>query len=99
MDNTEPYTRDFDIHFAPLADPDAVVIAGNARFTVLTSRLLRLEYSPSGSFEDRPSQAFWFRSQSVPEFSVRHSEAGVEIAIPVVEDGCVGSGSVEEGGS
>ena len=79
MDKPGPYTRDFDIHFAPLADPDAIVIAGNARFTVLTSRLLRLEYSPSGSFEDRPSQAFWFRSQSVPEFSVRHSEAGVEI--------------------
>ncbi len=49
--------------FDPIADPAAVVTAGNMRFTVLTSRLLRLEYSPTGAFEDRPSQAFWFRRQ------------------------------------
>ena len=79
MDNTGPYTRDFNIHFAPLADPGAVVIAGRARFTVLTSRLLRLEYNPDGSFEDRPSQAFWHRRQSIPEFSVRHNEVSLEI--------------------
>jgi alpha-glucosidase (family GH31 glycosyl hydrolase)/putative sterol carrier protein len=42
--------------------------AKRARFTVLTSRLLRLEYSPTGEFEDRPSQAFWFRRQPVPEY-------------------------------
>ena len=38
------------------------------RFSVLTSRLLRLEYSPSGTFEDRPSQVFWYRDQPVPAF-------------------------------
>ena len=40
---------------------------------VLTSRLLRLEYSPSGEFEDHPSQAFWYREQPVPEFTVKRS--------------------------
>ncbi len=79
MESYGPYTRGFDLRFEPLADPRAVVIAGNARFTVLTSRLLRLEYSPDGQFEDRPSQAFWYRQQPVPEFAVRRSEAGVEI--------------------
>lgn len=34
---------------APLADPAAVVSAGAVRFTVLTLRLLRLEYSPTGA--------------------------------------------------
>lgn len=79
VDGAEAYTRDFDIRFAPFADPRAVVVVGNARFTVLTSRLLRLEYSPEGKFEDRPSQAFWYRLQPVPEFAVRRSEGGVVI--------------------
>jgi alpha-glucosidase (family GH31 glycosyl hydrolase) len=34
----------------------------------LTSRLLRLEYSPTETFEDRPSQAFWYRQQPSPTF-------------------------------
>jgi alpha-glucosidase (family GH31 glycosyl hydrolase) len=54
----------------PIAAPTAVVTAENARFTVLTPRLLRLEYSPNGRFEDRPSQPFWYREQPVPDFSV-----------------------------
>jgi hypothetical protein len=51
--------------FAPIADPAAVVTAGSARFIVLTARLLRLGYSPTGACADRPSQAFWFRKQPV----------------------------------
>ena len=29
----------------PVADPAAVVVSGNARFTVLTSKMIRIEYS------------------------------------------------------
>jgi alpha-glucosidase (family GH31 glycosyl hydrolase) len=65
--------------FNPIADPAAVVTAGSVRFTVLTSRLLRLEYSPTAAFEDRPSQAFWFRRQPVPAFDVRRSDGAIEI--------------------
>jgi hypothetical protein len=32
----------------PIADPNAVLIIGNARFTILTDALVRLEYSPTG---------------------------------------------------
>lgn len=57
----------------PVANPAAVVSAANARFTVLTPRLIRLEYSPDQRFEDRASQAFWFRDQPAPAFTVtRH---------------------------
>ncbi len=42
---------------APLAQPGAVVTGPNVRFTIQTPRLLRLEYSPTNTFEDRPSQA------------------------------------------
>jgi alpha-glucosidase (family GH31 glycosyl hydrolase) len=54
--------------FHPIPNPDAVVITENVRFTVLTDRLIRMEYSPENQFEDRPSQAFWYRKQPVPEF-------------------------------
>jgi len=65
--------------FAPVAAPEAVVHIANARFTVLTDRLIRLEYHPKSHFEDRPSQGFWYRQQPVPQFSVRPSVDGVEI--------------------
>ncbi|MFW5882627.1 MAG: TIM-barrel domain-containing protein [Planctomycetota bacterium] len=39
------------------ADPATVVIRGRARFTVLTDRLIRLEYADDGNFEDRPTLA------------------------------------------
>ncbi len=67
------------IAFEPLAAPEAVVSGPQVRFTILTSRLLRLEYSPEGRFEDRPSQAFWYRKQPVPQFTVSQDEKSIEI--------------------
>ena len=32
-----------------------IVEAGNARFTVITPELIRIEYSEKGLFEDRPT--------------------------------------------
>lgn len=55
--------------FHPLADPEAIIIAPFVRFTVLTDRLIRLEYCPENRFEDRPSQVFWHRQQPVPSFT------------------------------
>ena len=65
--------------FRPLAAPEAVVTARNVRFTVLTDRLLRLEYSQNDRFEDRPSQAFWYREQPVPRFKKLITDSSVEI--------------------
>ncbi len=69
----------FQLNTHPVADPKAVICFGNARFTVLTSRLLRIEYSPNASFEDRASQVFWHRQQPIPPFEVRQADGGVEI--------------------
>ncbi|MFO7664534.1 MAG: glycoside hydrolase family 31 protein, partial [Chloroflexota bacterium] len=49
------------------------------RFTLLTSRLIRMEYDPDGRFEDRPSQAFWFRRQPVPAYNVILDESHLTI--------------------
>ena len=42
----------------PKADARAVVVSGNARFTVLTPQLIRMEWSESGLFEDRATLTF-----------------------------------------
>jgi len=51
-----------------VADSSAMVVVGNARFTVLTTSLIRMEYSDSGKFEDRPTLAFVNRKVDVPKF-------------------------------
>src|ERR1700722_553965 len=52
----------------PVADPKAVVTVGNARFTVLTPQLIRMEWSADGKFEDHASFVFINRKLPVPKF-------------------------------
>lgn len=58
---------------------ESTVCGEHYRFTVLTPRLLRMEYSPDGVFEDRPSQVVLNRDFPVPEFRVTDSEDRLEI--------------------
>ena len=53
----------------PVADPKAIVIAGQARFTVLTSQLIRMEWAADGKFEDHASLVFIHRRLPVPKFA------------------------------
>jgi len=52
------------------ANPEAVFPFPNVRFSLLTSRLIRIEVSPDGIFEDRPTQQFWYRRQPVPKAKI-----------------------------
>ena len=63
----------------PQAAPEAIVTAGNARFTVLTSRLIRAEWSEDGQFEDRATLTFINRRLPVPEYTVSQSRSKVVI--------------------
>jgi len=58
------------IHPTPTqkANPAAIILEGSARFTILTSRLIRMEFDPLKRFEDHASQVFLYRDQCVPEF-------------------------------
>ncbi len=59
--------------YEPKADAAAMVASGQARFTVLTPALVRMEFDPEGRFEDRASFAFVNRRLPVPVFTVtRH---------------------------
>ena len=65
--------------FNPVAASDAQVIAGKARFTVLTDRLVRMEWSPSGAFEDHATLAIVNRNLPVPRFTVQKGKEGLTI--------------------
>ena len=58
----------FSQDYEPKADDRAVVTIGNARFTVLTSRLIRMEWAEDGVFEDRATLGVVNRLLPVPEF-------------------------------
>ena len=60
----------------PLADPKAVVTVGNARFTVLTPELIRMEWAADGKFEDHASFVFLNRRLPVPKFEVQGEKPG-----------------------
>ncbi len=49
------------------------------RFTVLTDRLLRYEWSEDGEFEDRVSTFAMFRKFDVPEFRTVDEPGNLEI--------------------
>jgi alpha-glucosidase (family GH31 glycosyl hydrolase) len=49
------------------------------RITVLTERLLRLEYNEKGIFEDRPTQLVVFRNFDVPNVAVRQDNNFLEL--------------------
>lgn len=58
----------------PNADPKAMVTAGDARFTVLTPQLIRMEWSADGRFEEHASLVFLNRRLPVPRFISREEE-------------------------
>ena len=53
----------------PKADPKAVIEYQHARFTVLTDRLIRMEWADDDVFEDRASFAIVNRELPVPKFT------------------------------
>ena len=63
----------------PKADEKAQVVAGNARFTVLTPQMIRMEWSEDGKFEDRATLTFVNRKLEVPEFKVKQSKSKLVI--------------------
>ncbi|KAK1777708.1 glycosyl hydrolases family 31-domain-containing protein [Copromyces sp. CBS 386.78] len=67
----------------PVANPKSVVKGqghkGHYRFSVLTDKLVRFEWSEDGGFEDRASTTAFFRSFPTPEFKVDNKKNQLEI--------------------
>lgn len=66
--------------FRAEANPDAIVQIDRARFTILTPRVIRIEWSETREFEDRSSLVFVHRDLPVPVFTKRSRNGWVELS-------------------
>ena len=83
--------------YDPKASEEAVVVYGNARFTVLTDRLVRMEWSADGQFEDRATFAVVNRRLPVPEFKVTRTSGKLTIKTGGLTLTYRGSGKFDSG--
>ena len=58
---------------------EAVIKGDQYRITLLTSSLVRLEYSEAGDFEDRATQSVINRAFDVPQYTVKKSASGIVV--------------------
>lgn len=78
--NTDAKNREYWVKYSGGKCREACVVKGERyRFSVLSSMLIRLEYSEDGVFEDRPSQVVLNRNLGVPEFHVKATGDTLEI--------------------
>ena len=69
--------------YDPKADAAAVVRLGDARFTVLTPQMIRMEWAADGQFEDHASLVFLNRRLPVPQFQQRVTGRGAKRVLTV----------------
>jgi len=69
--------------YDPVADPKAIVTVGNARFTVLTPQLIRMEWAADGKFEDHASLVFLNRKLPVPKFETTDTKNGTNDSVSI----------------
>lgn len=65
-----------------LARNDCIVFGNNYRFSILSERLIRLEYSSTGKFEDRASELVINRNFPKPRFTINKNRGLLEIKTP-----------------
>ena len=71
--------KKYQLDMRPIADPAAVVAGEKYRFTVLTDRLIRMEYQEEGRFVDEPTQRVLCREFPKVKFRVLEKEDSLEI--------------------
>ena len=80
----------------PKADPKAIVVSANARFTVLGDRLIRMEWAEDGKFEDRATLGIVNRKMEVPQYKVRHAGKKLIIETKALTLTYTGNGRFDE---
>ena len=91
-----PFISAAENRWNPIAADKAVVVEANARFTVLTDRLIRMEWAEDGFFEDRASLAIVNRNLPVPSFKVIRNGVSLTIKTNAVTLTYTGSESFSE---
>lgn len=67
------------------ANNECVFKGNKYRITVLTERLVRLEYSENGIFEDYPTELVWYRNFDKPKFTVEENNKIIKITTKYFE--------------
>ena len=62
------------------ANKECVFKGDKYRITILTERLVRLEYNENGMFEDYPTELIWYRNFPKPEFTFTESDKILNIS-------------------
>lgn len=68
----------FDLSKA-VANPDSIFRGNKYRITILTERLVRVEYNEQGAFVDYPTELIWYRKFNKPNFTVEQNETNLNI--------------------
>lgn len=77
---SQKFAQTFHVEADPTTDKKFQFIKDNFRFSVLTSKLLRVEYSKDCLFTDKPTQAVLFRNIAKPEFRIIENESQVVVS-------------------
>ncbi|MGA7436993.1 MAG: TIM-barrel domain-containing protein [Luteibacter sp.] len=72
-------TKDLPSQAGAAAWPEATIERGPVRFTVLTPRLIRLEWSADGRFRDVRTQIVVHRALDVPPFQIDEDDTTLEV--------------------
>ncbi len=75
-----PLGKQFEVDYAKAKSDQRTVIQGSKyRISVISERVLRLEYSESGQFLDKPTQLIKKRNIGIPDFAVRQDANILEV--------------------
>ena len=67
-----PLGKQFEVDYTRAGSDEKAIIKGsNFRISIITERIVRLEFSPSGQFVDRPTQLVSKRNLGLANFSVQ----------------------------
>lgn len=75
-----PLGKQFEVDYTKAkSDTKAIVQGSKYRISLISERIVRLEYSADGKFNDRPTQLIKKRNIGLPDFSVRQDNNILEI--------------------
>lgn len=62
-----------------IANPKNIIQGKKYRFTILSERVIRMEYNEEGLFEDRPTSLIWYRNMEPVSFTKKETDRVLEI--------------------
>lgn len=77
--------KHFRVKTSPIANEENVIKGNNYRITILTNRLIRIEYSNTNNFIDSPTQMVWFRDFSKVEYTYEKVDDKIHINTGMVD--------------